>query len=251
MYDIDTKNVKKGIIFYFIPIFFGIIILAALIFIFILSSKELKKLDSSVMSNNVKIESVINEEGSTMYKGIYYYDVDGITYKCSSSGSTSIRPSTKNKLIYYEKQHPTNCSTNKKLKYIILFFLVVPIVFLIIGIKNIIRINKRLKQISELNKKGKLVKNLPYYLEDSNISINNVRIKKPAVEYTLPSGTSITLYGDDRLDKKLADRDGLVDLVIDLDNPDNYFIDFEINRLSGNLKEDYYNNNHNKNINKE
>ena len=31
----------------------------------------------------------------------------------------------------------------------------------------------------------------------------------------------------------------MVDLVIDENNPKNYFIDFEINRLSGNLPSDY------------
>ena len=35
----------------------------------------------------------------------------------------------------------------------------------------------------------------------------------------------------------------MVDLVIDEANPNNYFIDFEINRLSGNLPTDYYTNN--------
>ena len=33
----------------------------------------------------------------------------------------------------------------------------------------------------------------------------------------------------------------MVDLVIDESNPSNYFIDFEINRLSGNQSTDYYN----------
>ena len=33
---------------------------------------------------------------------------------------------------------------------------------------------------------------------------------------------------------------GLVDLVIDENNPTNYFIDFDINRLGGNLPSDYY-----------
>ena len=32
----------------------------------------------------------------------------------------------------------------------------------------------------------------------------------------------------------------MVDLLIDESNPDNYYIDFEINRLSGNLPQDYY-----------
>ena len=71
--------------------------------------------------------------------------------------------------------------------------------------------------------------------------VNNVPIKRPVIDYTLPSGTVIQLYGDPRHDRKTADADGLVDLIIDESNYENYFIDFEINRLSGNLETDYYN----------
>ena len=39
--------------------------------------------------------------------------------------------------------------------------------------------------------------------------------------------------------RKYSDQDGMVDLVIDENSPKNYFIDFEINRLSGNLPSDY------------
>ena len=103
-----------------------------------------------------------------------------------------------------------------------------------------IKINKRVRIINELNQKGKLIKNLKYHLENSDITINNVKIQRPVVDYKLPSGSIITLYGDPRYDKKSFDSDGLVDLVIDESNPDNYFIDFEINRISGNLPSDYY-----------
>ena len=42
------------------------------------------------------------------------------------------------------------------------------------------------------------------------------------------------------MDRKVADADGMVDLIIDENDPNNYFIDFEINRLTGNLPTDYY-----------
>ncbi len=242
MYDINTKNVKKGINFYLIFLLLGILFFVMFIIFFITNFIHIKKMDSSIMSNRVEVNSYIDDEGTTMYRGMYYYNVDGKTYTCTSSSASSISPSTENKTIYYESKNPTNCTTSKSFNYILLVFIILPIVFIIIGIKNISKVNKRIKQINELNTKGKLVKNLPYTLVNSGMTVNNVQIKKPIVEYTLPSGTTITLEGDARLDRKLADSDGLVDLVIDLNNPDNYFIDFEINRLSGNLEEDYYNN---------
>ena len=36
-------------------------------------------------------------------------------------------------------------------------------------------------------------------------------------------------------------------LIIDESNPDNYYIDFEINRLTGNSSQDYYLQNHQNN----
>ena len=246
MYDINTKNVKKGIKFYLMFLLFGLLFFVLFTYFFILNFINTKKMDSSIISNRVEVDSYI-DDGKTMYIGIYHYNVDGNSYTCKSSGASNIRPSGENKTIYYEAKNPTNCMTSKSYDYILLVFIILPLIFIIIGIKNISKVNKRVKQINELNTKGKLVKNLPYTLVDSGMTVNNVQIKKPIVEYTLPSGTTITLEGDARLDRKLADSDGLVDLVIDLNNPDNYFIDFEINRLSGNLEEDYYNNPENSN----
>jgi len=107
----------------------------------------------------------------------------------------------------------------------------------LINIKNI---NKKIKIINELNKKGKLVKNLPYRLENTGMTLNNRRIKRLVVDYKLSTGTVITLYGDARHDRKHYDEDGMVDLLIDESNPENFYIDFEINRLTGNLSQDYY-----------
>ena len=120
--------------------------------------------------------------------------------------------------------------------------MLLPLAFVIIAIVNMHKISKRIKLINELNQKGKLIKNLPYHLEGTGMSVNNIQIQRPVIDYTLPSGSVIKLYGDPRHDRKYADADGMVDLVIDENNPDNYFIDFEINRLSGNLPNDYYNN---------
>ena len=40
----------------------------------------------------------------------------------------------------------------------------------------------------------------------------------------------------------------MVDLIIDESDPNNYFIDFEINRLTGNLPQDYNQQNNQENI---
>lgn len=244
MYDIDTSNVKKGIKFFLMFLLVGIFFLGILLAILIMNIINYKSLDSEIMSNHVEINTYKDSDGDTMYSPIYYYNIRGKEYKCSSQGGSSIMPSTKNRKVYFDSKNPTRCMTDYSRgnnKWILLFLLL-PIVFIGTAVYNIIKVNKRIKLINDLNTTGKLVKNLPYRLENTGMSVNGIRIQKPVVDYTLPSGTTITLQGDPRHDKKVADKDGMVDLIIDEANPNNYFIDFEINRLSGNLPTDYYTN---------
>lgn len=245
MFDINTKNVKKGRRFFYIFLVLGILFLFILGGIFVLSIIKLNKLDSTVLSTRVEVKSYIDDEGRTRYSPVYYYEVNGQNYSCSSNSSSSNNPGTKNKTVYYDSVNPSNCMTeySKSGNYIILVFLLLPIIFIIFAVINIIKVNKRIKAITELNQKGKLIKNLPYRLENTGMSVNNVPIQRPVVDYTLPSGTTITLYGDARHDRKRYDADGMVDLLIDENNLDNYYIDFEINRLTGNLPQDYYQSN--------
>lgn len=245
MYDIDTSNVKKGIKFFLMFLLVGIFFLGILLAILIMNIINYKSLDSEIMSNHVEINAYKDSDGDTMYSPIYYYNIRGKEYKCSSQGGSSIMPSTKNRKVYFDSKNPTRCMPDYSRgnnKWILLFLLL-PIVFIGTAVYNIIKVNKRIKLINNLNTTGKLVKNLPYRLENTGMSFNGIQIQKPVVDYTLPSGTTITLQGDPRHDKKVADKDGMVDLVIDEANPNNYFIDFEINRLSGNLPTDYYTNN--------
>lgn len=250
MYDINTKNVKKGKNFYLGFLAIGLLFLILLGGIIISNYAKLNSLDSTTTSTKVVVNSHINDKGSTLYSPTYYYIVDENEYSCSSNSSSSINPGTSNKKVYYDSKNPSNCMTeySKSSNNILLIVMLLPLLFIAVAIINMRKISKRVTIINELNKKGKLVKNLPYHLENTGMSVNHVQIQKPVVEYTLPSGSTITLYGDPRHDKKIADADGMVDLVIDENNPNNYFIDFEINRLTGNLPSDYYKDTSNKEL---
>ena len=242
MYDTDRKNGKKGKKFITAFIVFGLVFLA----IFgILSVSELikyKSLDYQVEATRIDENSHYDSDNNLMYSPIYYYEVDGKEYVCKTTSSASTPPTANQKIVYYDSKNPSKCMTSfsKSVNTIFIIFTVLPIIMIVIGIIKIKKVNNRVKQINALNNTGKLVKNLPYHLEDSGMTVNNVKIQLPVVEYTLPSGERLTLKGDPRHDRKLSDQDGLVDLVIDETNPSNYFIDFEINRLSGNLSTDYY-----------
>ena len=242
MYDIKLDNVKKGKKFFFIFFISGVAIAVIMIGILIGSTMNLNSLDATTMTTSVKINQHIDSDGNTMYSPVYHYNVNGEEYSCSSNSSSSIRPNESNALVYYDSKKPSRCMTSysKSSNKMLLIFLILPVIFIALGVVNINKVNKRIKIIKELNTKGKLVKNLPYRLENSNLKVNEVPIQLPVVDYILPSGVTITLRGDPRHDNKLADADGMVDLVIDENNPENYFIDFEINRLTGNLQSDYY-----------
>ncbi len=241
MYDIDTKNVRKGRNMYFITLAVGILFLIIFGGIYISSVLKKNSLDSQTRSYRVEINKYEDSDGDTMYSPTYYYRVNGNNYSCPSSTSSSNFPDTKNSVVYYDSKNPARCMneysvSNNRFAFIFLF---IPIILIGASVFGFIKIKNRLRVIKELNKKGKLIKGLPYHLENTGTVINGVPIQRPVVEYTLSSGTDITLYGDPRNDYKLADSDGLVDLVIDENNPSNYYIDFEINRIGGNLPTDY------------
>lgn len=242
MYDINTKNVKKGKNFYLIFLVIGLLILLIMGGVLISSYIKLNSLDATTTSTKVVVNSHLDDEGKTLYSPTYYYIVDGNEYSCSSNSSSSINPGTNNKKVYYDSKNPSKCMTeySKSSNNIFLIFMLIPLIFIVFAIINMRKISKRIKLINELNSKGKLIKNLPYRLENTGMSVNNIPIQRPVVDYTLASGSTITLYGDPRHDHKSTDADGMVDLVIDESNPDNYFIDFEINRLTGNLPSDYF-----------
>lgn len=241
MYDINTKNVKKGKNIFYIFLLVGFLFFAIIFGVLISSIIKLKSLDATTLSTRVEIRSHISDDGATMYSPIYFYEVRGVEYSCSSSSSSSIHPGKDNKMVYYNSKNPSECMSeySKSNNYFFLLFLLLPILFIGISVFNIIKINKRVKAINELNKKGKLIKNLPYRLENTGTVINGVHIQRPVVDYMLSNGMVIQLYGDPRNDNRLFDADGMVDLLIDESNPENYYIDLEINRLTGNLPGDY------------
>ena len=157
--------------------------------------------------------------------------------------SSSIYPGEENKTVYYDSKNPNNCITeySKSSNKILILVMILPLIFIVVAIHGLSKTKKRVKAILELNQRGKLIKNLPYRMENTNVSVNGVPLQRIVVDYTLPTGSTITLRGDTRSDGRQRDNDGLVDLVIDEQNPDLYFLDFDINRLTGNTPSDYYN----------
>ena len=242
MYDINLKNVKKGKNLWGLFLGIGIVVLIIMCAVFGYLYMKNKSMDSNVEAFDIEVNSKTNSDDGTMYSPVYHYEVNGTEYVCSSHSSSSFYPNNIDKKVYYKSSNPNECVTgyDKKTSPLFLLLFLIPFVFITVGAIGINKVNKRIKTIKELNQKGKLVKNIPYRTVDSGIRINNRVIFKLMVDYKLPSGSVISLASDPRYDGKVSDNDGTVDLVIDESNPNNYFIDFDINRLSGNRPEDYY-----------
>jgi len=100
-----------------------------------------------------------------------------------------------------------------------------------LGFKGVKEVKQKKKRYEYLAQNGRLEKGLPYRLEPTGSTSNGVRIMRIVVDYELPTGSQVTLYGDGRYDYKLADHDGLVDILIDPNDSNNYYIDFEIETI--------------------
>lgn len=244
MYDIDLTNVKKNRGSFIIFLVIGLLFASIGIGFFISSINKANKMDSEVEAYDVQITEEYDSEDGYMYSPIHYYTVDGVDYVCdSNSSSGSITDSMNDKTVYYNSNNPSECMTDfsKSTNNLIsIIFTILGGIFAVIGFFNIVKIHKRIKVINNLNQNGKLVKNLPYTMEDTRVEVDNVRIFRPVINYTLPNGIVVQLKGDGRNDGKKSDQDGFVDLVIDPNDYNNYYIDFEINRIGGNLDSDYY-----------
>lgn len=231
MYDINYKNLRKGRNFWFIFLAFGIIFLVVFIWMFFLTDSSSESYDSETTAYNIIDNCSYDSEGSYMCSPIYYYEVDGKNYKCNSNFSTSMSIDHSKNKIYYDSQNPSNCKTEfgSSFSSFVYIFIIIPIVFVIVAVWNIMKANKRIRKVKYLANHGTLFKGLRYTLKSTGITKNGVEVLAPVVDFTLPSGSTIQLTGDARHDGISYDADGLVDLLIDLDHPDTYYIDFEIN----------------------
>ncbi len=122
----------------------------------------------------------------------------------------------------------------------LLFFLILPGSFIAMAVINMKKQYARINQVKELNNRGVLYKNVPYYLERTGMKVNGVRIKKPVVTIYLQGGIPIRLEGDPRYDSASIQKNGLIDVILDPNDNSICFIDFNIDRIEGNRPEDYY-----------
>ena len=196
MYDINIKNVKKGRAFNWIFIGFGLLFLVIMFIIFFGSILNRNTLDSETTSTDVNPNRHQDSDGDYVYSPIFTYEVDGQTYTCTSGVSSSIGPGEDPHVIHYDSKNPSNCMSDyaEKIDWFILLFALIPTVFIVIGACMNHSISKRIKQIEALNQTGKLVKNLPFHLEESNISVNDRPLMKKIIQKIISLILTLTAF---------------------------------------------------------
>lgn len=232
MYKINFKNVRKGYILG--GCFFGIGIIVLILFLYIFFGDVIKRIsyNSSIEASRIEDNSYTNDEGDLIYSPIYHFRVNGNDYICEASYSSGFSVSSNRRTVYYDSNNPNNCVTDYTASFKLTSFiaLLLPLAFTIIGFIQLKKNIKKINTIKMLSINGTLIKNLPYNLEETNIIINNIPLYAIAIDYTMPNGEVMHLVGEPRYDRKNKDEDGLVDLLIDLNNPNNYYIDFNITK---------------------
>lgn len=240
MYEIDYKNIKKGYSVYLK--FFAIGALIAAIFLYMFYGAQIKKvvmnLDSEVSAYDVKVKTTNTASRKSKrnrgyrHTPTYYYIVDGKKYVYTAKTfDYRVSSSTleKKKIIYYNSDNPNICISENEMKVYgsTIFVTSIIMIWPIIGFNGILNTRKTIKKAKWLSQNGTLIKGLKYKMVSGG-KIFGKKIMRIQVEYKLPSGDTIELKGDQRYDFKTHYSDVRADLLIDPNNMNNYYIDFDI-----------------------
>lgn len=225
MYSID--NILKTN-----KLMYKIIFIFSLVFILFFSIIGLKDIINVSSTYNRKVKSNISEyipTDNNMYKKVYYFDADNRQFSCLDSVVINNKNNQiDKKTIYYNFEDPNVCTTNiiKKTNLIVYIFIILLCIPLLIGLIGMIKINKKLNKIKMLSKCGKLVKNLQYEVVEMKKKNGNI-LYKAKTKYKVKNQVLI-LYSESIYDKKLFKEYPTIDLLINENDVNDYYLDFNI-----------------------
>lgn len=234
MYEVDYSNFKKGYVRKIIHL-----ILVALLFVFIVGSvivkkSEVKNFDGQTSAYKVDIEEIrsILENQIVVYQATYHYRVNSTEYKLTPDTLKFIsrkNMQTKNK-IYYDTKNPKIAMAEAEIcmPFLMKLVFIIPFVLAYAIYLEISKISKRIRVVEDLQQYGVLIEKIKYRIKPG-IGMKK-RMCTLLVNYETRAGKIVELESDIRYDNKIRDEDRLVDLLIDPNNEDNYYIDFDINR---------------------
>ena len=230
MYRLDYSCVKKGYNMVAVMVLLGVLFLVGDVFLLKSTIDNKKRMNAYTYTTNITYHSYRSSD-KTMYTPIYQYNVNGIEYQCRANGSSNIKPSNKTTKIFYNSNNPYDCLAPDDEKFAYIFsaiLLATSFIFLVAGVKDYKKITNKIADMRYLELHGKLIKNLPYEMVPTGTRINNRTIYAIEAIYKTKNGSTLRFLGEPRYDHKIADDDGFVDLLIDPNNSDCYYVDFNI-----------------------
>ncbi len=180
--------------------------------------------DAYTIATRVEINSHRSSEGKMMYSPVFFYNVNGKEYSCSTGTSSNSKPNIDNNKIYYKSQNPDYCISEYDFVQNCIFvgiFFIISIPLFIIGLYVLVCTILGKNQYKKLKQHGQLIKNIPCRILPSSVTMNDRQGYIIELEYQglkLKSGTKFDI------DVRRTEADLLIDPL----NPKNYFIGFDI-----------------------
>ena len=184
--------------------------------------------DTYTMASRVEISSYWSKSssGSTlrMYSPVFFYNVDGKEYSCSTGSASSVKPSLEGNKIFYNSKNPKSCISEYDFKQNCIsvgIFFIVALPGFIIGLFVLLKAIAKSNKNKDLAQHGQLIKDIPCKIVPSNITYNGSKGYIIELEYEGNKLKSETKFDIDI-------RRTTADLLIDPLNHKNYFIGFDI-----------------------
>ena len=144
------KNEKIGL--YLCIALFGII---GVFLTFIAGNTN--KYDSQTTAHRIDANERTSSDGK-MYYPIYYFNVDGIEYKCESKSGSNSWPNENKNQVYYNSENPEECKTQHEKSsstFMGILCLIVTLILIIITIKKPSTSTSKHNQIKEMDAETK------------------------------------------------------------------------------------------------
>lgn len=233
MYNIKYKVNAIWYIISAILTFFSIIIFGIVVF-FNPPSKLISKIyDSKIEAKYVETICNNTSEGYMCYNLYEYIAKNDESYTCGSNfqfSSNLKEKALETNTIYYKSNNPSDCYIDYDFfGNISLVFYLIPIIFMIVPIIIIVCIINKKKKIRYLQRYGILYK-VPYRVNRYYTNNNFTKKLQAIVDYELPSGKTKTLYSTKCYNEEVCNDNETIDLLIDINNLSNYYIDFDIDK---------------------
>ena len=225
MYNINYKKYNIELIMGLILLIIGILFLS--LYMNKVFNGALRKLFLDSEIEAVKINE--NKKGD-LYSPVYIFKVDDEMYYCEVENASKIKPNRDETFVFYDSKDPNNCvseyeATPNMISYVIMFF---PMFSISLGLFAIVLSLKDIRKLNNLEKNGTLIKNVIYKIEEIEIKKRKF-IKVIGVDYKLNNGDTIHLISD--IPRKDIEILGYIDLLIDENNLNNFYMDFNLKNI--------------------